>query len=231
MLNDWLNYFYNEGYYNIVQSNELYEYLHIYNLFDYYTKKYNIKPPQSIIDFGCGFGGILSNFNNMGYNTLGIDASEFSIQKCLEKNINVIHANCSTIKINDKFDIALSWNTCIGHNSKEEDINFFNNVYEHLNNDGIFILMLAHTEYIKKNFEENFIYNNIKRTSKIVNDVLEQNWYISDKEYKTRRILYSIPELYLFLRKFRNIEQYSYNELGVQNFTKNSKKILLICRK
>lgn len=91
--------------------------------------------------------------------------------------------------------------------------------------------MLAHTEYIKKNFEENFIYNNIKRTSKIVNDVLEQNWYISDKEYKTRRILYSIPELYLFLRKFRNIEQYSYTELGVQNFTKNSKKILLICRK
>ena len=85
MLNDWLNDFYNEGYYNIVQSNELYEYLHIYNLFDYYTKKYNIKPPQSIIDFGCGFGGILSNFNNMGYNTLGIDGSEFSIQKCLEK--------------------------------------------------------------------------------------------------------------------------------------------------
>lgn len=227
---NWLNDFYSEEYYEYVDTNTK-EYQHIHNLIEYYSKKYSIKNTTKLIDYGCGFGNIIEGLETFNYKTTGVDASEFSIKKCLDKNLNVILGNFSDIKIDKKFDIALSWNTCIGHISKESDIKFFDNVYDNLNENGIFILMVAHSEYIVKNFQPDFFYNGIKRESSIKNHILSQTWEFNNKKYNTQRILYFIPELYIMLRKFKNIEQFSYDEIGVQDFTKNCKKLILICRK
>lgn len=223
MLNDWINNFYNENYYNSIEVCEN-EPQVIHNIIT------TINTGRKVIDFGCGFGNIIQELNELGYQTTGVDASEFSIKKCLNKNLNVIHGNFSEVIIPEKFNIALSWNTCIGHISIENDIKFFNNVYNHLDDNGVFILMVAHSEYIINNFKETIVVNNIERKSILEENILIQSWIMNNETYLTKRILYTVEELENMLAKF-SIDIYGYLNGNIVPYNKDAQKILLVCKK
>lgn len=225
---NWLNDFYNDDYAKLLSVNT--DPTVIHNLITDYSLTHNIRTPNSLIDFGCGYGDIIQGLSDKGYETIGVDASEYSINKCLDKGLSVIKDDFANVKLDKKFDVALSWNTCIGHISRDNDRRFISNVYQHLDDDGIFILMLAHTEHIINTFKADFTHNNINRKSELRDNVLYQTWIMNNKSFDTQRILYMLPELYTLLDGFCDIELYSYDG-DVIPFAVDSQKILLVCRK
>lgn len=98
------------------------------------VKGYN---PSSVIDIGCGQGAFLEKLNVQKIPSLGIDLSQNQIEICLNKSLN---AKCTQLKeLNQKFDCAVAIFDVINYIAPDELNNFFIDVYNCLDNNGIFI--------------------------------------------------------------------------------------------
>src|SRR5438105_1408056 len=106
-------------------------------------KKYHVSA-RSIFELGCGTGIHAGLFAKAGYSLFGIDLSSEMLavakkQQEVYKNLEFAQGNIETYKANAKFDIALSLFHVISYiNSNSALINTFKNVYDHLNEGGIF---------------------------------------------------------------------------------------------
>lgn len=97
----------------------------------------------SIFDAGCGTGGLMQKLNTEGYpNVSGIDASDEAVEFCKKKNLNSereVIQNISKILNDKKFDVIIC-NDVMYFLTPKEQIQFMNDVYDKLNENGIAII-------------------------------------------------------------------------------------------
>lgn len=93
--------------------------------------------PQKVLDAGCGQGGFLELLNDKNIQNLGIDLSQNQIKIAKEKGLNAI---CDDIKnLDEKFDLVTAIFDVINYIPPENIEDFFQNIFDILENGGKFI--------------------------------------------------------------------------------------------
>ena len=97
----------------------------------------NYRNIKTILEIGCGGCYVLGKLNNVGYEVIGVDPSPIAVKAGKDKKLTVINDFYPTKKYSKKVD-------CIFHSDVLEHIdtpiNFLQEQYEGLNNEGILII-------------------------------------------------------------------------------------------
>jgi SAM-dependent methyltransferase len=62
---------------------------------------------KSVLDYGCGAGGVLKQFKEAGFDTLGIDLNEGYLKKAREEGLNVSNSDFVIDSSRSSFDIVI----------------------------------------------------------------------------------------------------------------------------
>lgn len=99
------------------------------------------------IDFGCGSGEITCALHKLGYEMDGVDLSQDMINELNQKDLG-IHTICADMKdvqLNKSYDFALCLCDSFNYLLTDDDVHsFFVNVYNCLNDGGVFVLDSHH---------------------------------------------------------------------------------------
>lgn len=107
-------------------------------------QKYNFGP-RNILEMACGTGNLTYYLARKRYNIVGFDLSSEMLSKAYEKlnrfkNVMLLEQNMVNFKINKKFDCILSVCDSLNYIVNSDDLyRCFQNVYNHLSDNGIFI--------------------------------------------------------------------------------------------
>ncbi len=104
---------------------------------------YSIMKRSDILEIGCGEGRDSIKMINDGFNVTGIDVSKSAIGKCLEKSSagNFLIWDIVKNPLKTKYNYAYSISTLHMLVLDEDRKSFLTNIYESLENNGIFLLM------------------------------------------------------------------------------------------
>ena len=104
-----------------------------------------------VLEVGSNDGVLLTSLNKRGVKSIGIEPSEYLAKECINRNLNVYNSyldETTVVKITQshgKASIVLG-NNVFAH--IEDMKGAFNNVFEILEDSGIFIFEVAHFKYI-----------------------------------------------------------------------------------
>ena len=121
-----------------------YDYKMWFNYIEDILKLYK-KEPNQILEMACGTGNLSVFLAEKGYKLTCFDLSEEMLAQAYGKlnpykNVKLLNGNMIDFKINKKFDAIVSICDSINYIINEKDLkNTFINVYEHLEDNGIFI--------------------------------------------------------------------------------------------
>jgi SAM-dependent methyltransferase len=107
-------------------------------------EKYNIDP-RNILEMACGTGSLTYYLARKRYNVIGFDVSSDMLSKAYEKlrpfkNVMLLEQDMVNFEINKKFDSILSICDSINYIiDKDKLYKCFQNVYNHLDNNGVFV--------------------------------------------------------------------------------------------
>lgn len=113
---------------------------YIERIFEKYEKK-----PKDILEMACGTGNLSYELAKRRYSLVCFDLSEDMLSKAYKKlgrykNVKLLELNMIDFTINKKFDSVISICDSINYiTSKDELLECFKNVYNHLKDDGLFI--------------------------------------------------------------------------------------------
>lgn len=99
---------------------------------------------KSLLDVGCGNGGMISFFSDTGFeqkNITGIDLSETRIEKAksLVPHANFLVENGLSFKLDKDFDVITSFDMFSHIITEAEIVKGLKNIREHLADDGVFL--------------------------------------------------------------------------------------------
>lgn len=107
------------------------------------------KNPSNILDIACGTGRITIELASLGYKMTGVDISE-EMLSVAENNMRnskhratFIKQDMVNISIKEKFDCVLCLCDGVNYVEEYELIKYFQNVYNVLNDNGIFIFDIS----------------------------------------------------------------------------------------
>lgn len=115
-------------------------YLYIEKTFDKFNKK-----PEKVLEMACGTGNLSYYLAKGGYDLTCFDISSEMLSMAYNKlnpfkNVSLLNQNMIDFNINKKFDAIISICDSINYIIDKDDLlNVFKNVKNHLNKDGIFI--------------------------------------------------------------------------------------------
>lgn len=107
-------------------------------------KKNDIKP-NTVLEMACGTGSLTKFLCNERYDVTCFDLSEEMLSIAYDKlkrfnNVKILNQNMIDFKLNRTFDSIISICDSINYIVNNEDlVDTFKNVYNHLNDDGVFI--------------------------------------------------------------------------------------------
>ena len=125
---------------DVEDSHWWYRSLHylVFRTFSQYSPKKNME----ILDAGCGTGGLLRKFMLAGYsNATGFDLSEYAVQICVSRELNVKVANLTQLGSMGKsgqFSVVICLDA-LYYLTPEERIQFFSDAYNLLVPGGMLI--------------------------------------------------------------------------------------------
>lgn len=106
--------------------------------------KYNNHQSKKVVDFCCGVGRHVYGLSKKGFKVVGVDISKDQIQIAKQKHFNEFTryyiGDSKNIKLKETFDMAVCMWTTYNYFKEEELKDFFDNIYIHLNENGILIL-------------------------------------------------------------------------------------------
>lgn len=129
--------------------------------------KYKISPTK-VLEMACGTGNLSIHLAEKGYKLTCFDLSEEMLAQAYEKlnrfkNVKLLNGNMINFKINQKFDSIISICDSINYITDLEDLKrTFENVYNHLDDNGIFI------------FDINSFYK--------ISEIIGNNIFVEDRE-------------------------------------------------
>jgi SAM-dependent methyltransferase len=186
---NWFASWFDTPYYHLLykERNEKEAQLFINNLVHYLS----LEKESKVLDLACGKGRHSLYLNELGYNVLGLDLSENSIN-IAKNNENEtlkfeVHDMRATIK--GSYDAVLNLFTSFGYfETEEEHINVLNNIKNAVNENGLAVLDFLNIEFVKQNLvaEETKIVDEItfKIQRKIENNFIIKDIYFEDKSEK-----------------------------------------------
>lgn len=129
------------------------------------------KQYKRICDFGCGDGEYIVQLNRNGKSFYGVDASENMIELAKKRTADMpnVQFEVSEVGIGEKELFDLVYSSAVWAHINEEAVKgLYANIYEHLNENGVFIIceQVAPYYYEGKNY--------IRRTSEQYIDLLEK---------------------------------------------------------
>ncbi len=181
----------------------------------------------SIVDFCCGVGDILSEFETCGFETYGVDFSQEYIKKAkkIYNQKNVFEADALNIDFNKKFDLAINWYSSFGYFDDEKNQLLLNNIFKHIKPGGKFVLEIYNSYDIIRNFKEKLSYEKeyngsmvsvVRDSIYILNEKkLIQDWSFNYNgelfKYRTENKIYFIDEIIqkMKIAGFKNINVYN----------------------
>lgn len=110
-----------------------------------YSNDNRVLNTKKLLDVGCGNGGMLDFFISKGFsaqNTVGIDLSQSRINKAKKQcdGVTFILADILTFNFTEhKFDLITAFDLFSHLNTKEQIIQGLSNIYDHLEDDGVFL--------------------------------------------------------------------------------------------
>lgn len=144
-----------------------FDYEEWFNYIEEIFKKYD-KNPKEVLEMACGTGSLSYYFAEDMYKLTAFDLSEEMLAQAYDKlgrykNVKILKQNMIDFKFNKKFDSVISICDSINYLLDERDLaSTFKNVYNHLEDEGIFI------------FDINSFYK--------IESVLGNNTFIEDRE-------------------------------------------------
>ena len=106
-------------------------------------RKYSRRDCNSVLDIGCGTGKHLKCFKDAGFNVSGVDLSENMIEEAkvlLNQEENLQCCKASELNLNKKFDAVVSLFHVMSYQTENRELEMvFKNVYDHLEDGGLFI--------------------------------------------------------------------------------------------
>jgi len=143
--------------------------------------------PSTLLHLGCGAGGYDYTFKKY-FKVTGVDISKsmLKVAKQLNKDVKYIHGDMRNINLKSKFDVVAIPDS-LGYMTTIQDLRkTINNACNHLNIDGI-LLLVAH---MRDNFKENnFVYTG---KSKDIEITIFENNFITGKNSYEATIIYLI---------------------------------------
>lgn len=184
--NTWYKNWFDTPYYHILYKDR--DYAEAQLFIDNITQYLNLPENARVLDLACGRGRHSVYLNSLGYNVLGTDLSENSINYAKENENETLHFEVKDMRepMNEKFDAVFNLFTSFGYFPNEEDnLTTLKAIQESLNETGFAVLdfMNVHkvienlvpeetkevegiTFHIKRWVEDGFIFKNIKFSDK-----------------------------------------------------------------
>jgi SAM-dependent methyltransferase len=234
---NWFASWFDTPYYHLLykERNEKEAQLFINNLVHYLS----LEKDSRVLDLACGKGRHSLYLNELGYNVLGLDLSENSIN-IAKKNENEtlkfeVHDMRNPLK--GSYDAVLNLFTSFGYfETEEEHINVLNNIKNAVNENGLAVLDFLNIEFVKQNLvaEETKIIDEItfKIQRKIENNFIIKDIYFEDKGEKfhfTEKVkAYSLQD---FEQMMESQEIYLLDTFGdykLNKFYKNTSERLIL---
>lgn len=155
--------------YDIIYSERIKELPEI----SFYENLLNKENVNKSLEVACGTGRLYIPLINKGHDIDGLDISEKMIEELKEKadnqNLNptIYHGDIAEIDLNNSYDLIYFPFTAITHLSDlKQQIKAMNNIYSHLNDEGIFALDTTDVSF--KNLLE---HGKMKEETKRIDDV------------------------------------------------------------
>ena len=127
-------------------------------------KLLNEQNVKSVLDFTCGTGSQVFFLKKTGYDIAGVDFSpallKIARNKALQKNlsINLIFGDMRSSKIG-KYDAVITIFNAIGHLSKNDFQNTLKNIYNNLNDGGVYVFDIFNLEAMNDDFVNDLAMN------------------------------------------------------------------------
>lgn len=121
-----------------------FDYEEWFNYIEEIFKKYNIMP-KNILEMACGTGSLSYFLGDRGYRLTCFDLSPDMLSKAYEKlrkfkNVKILKQDMVSFSLDKSFNAVVSVCDSINYITDLENLNkTFNNVWKHLDDDGIFI--------------------------------------------------------------------------------------------
>ncbi|SKB61530.1 Methyltransferase domain-containing protein [Soonwooa buanensis] len=148
----WFESWFNTPYYHILYKDRDYnEAEHFINLL---VKDLELPPHARIVDLACGKGRHSLFLNQLGYNVLGLDLSEQSIQHNKQfENPSLhfaIHDMRDPMHVAEPVDAVFNLFTSFGYfENADDDLKVFQSVYDSMKSGAYFVLDFLNETYVR----------------------------------------------------------------------------------
>ena len=198
----------------------------------------------SVLDVCCGNGRHSAVFSEKLYNVVGIDLSEKSLEEAKARNLPNAQFNSADARyfeLHERFDCVLNLFTSFGYfTTTEEHIEMLQRIYEHLNENGVFVFDFFNAEKVRaaggedrkvvKDGAEFHITKEITNNRVIKHIRIQKD--SARMDFQESVALYSKEQLVEMFEVigFKNINTYGDYELGSFDLA-NSDRCIIICSK
>jgi len=214
---------------------------------------YNVQP-RKILELACGTGNVMIELSKYGYKMWGLDRAAEMLETARKKaemanqEVKLFHGDMLDFSFDEKFDAVLCLYDSINYILEEEKMTkVFENVYNVLAPDGIFIFDITTEHNIVQHFhlrtfaenEDNFSYiwkNVYSYKNKICRTVLtffiqeENNLFRKYEELHVQKI-FEVNELKDLLEKTGYKVLSAFDAYSMRKWNKNSDRINFTARK
>ena len=204
-------------------------------------KKLKIKKKSKILDLACGVGRHSFYLNKKGMNVIGIDNSENNIKKAkkFENKFLKFKKKEMTEDYGQEFDFIFNLFTSFGYINEKHNLNTFKSINNSLINHGILVIDYLNVFKLKEELVEketkkigNIIFN-IKRSFK-------DNFIVKKIKIKDNNEIFYFEERVMeltkndfqdYLKKFNFEILDVYGNYNLENYHKNSERLIMIIKK
>lgn len=229
------------SYYKDVDNYAKLAYYYDHLLSDEESLKYWLKYIESyckgrdVLELASGSGVMAKKLNELGYNVIASDISK-DMKEAAKENFDgeYLILNMIDFNLDKKFDLILCMVDSMNYlNSYDEMTKMFKNVYNHLNDGGVFIFDMHHKERLNE-FEDEYIeegyidgripYQWTIQSDKVNNCLYERFIFYEDdgiiQEHHTQHIFEDLKTKEL-------LNECNYNAILIDDFIEEEKVLLI----
>lgn len=206
----------------------------------------------TVLDLACGTGSMSIPFMKKGYSIIGVDLSEEMLEIASNRlfeagnSFSLLKAKMQEFELPEKAEACICCLDSINHlNNIDDVLATFKNVYDSLNNGGLFVFdvntVYKHNEILADNtfvFDEDdyyLVWDNEAVDDRTVRILLDM-FILNGESYNRfseefEETAYSVEELSSLLNKVGFVDIKVYDELSYDEPKNDSERLYFVCKK